>query len=376
MRWRTRRWCTRLLDRAAGLATSPSLAYVIVCFVACLASLASWGVGLIVGAIVARETANVCLRRGIKVHYPLLVAAAFSGLVVWHQGLSSSVGLLIATPNHFLADSIGVIPVSETIFSYWNITIVVIIVATLPFVMMLLRPSNAECVPIARELEKEDEADAHEQGETGERSTPAQMLENARSINLLLGGTGFVFLVLHFFGRGGSLNINIVNFSFLTLGFLLTRSPVHYVRLITHGGRTLGPILLQFPFYGGIMGMILDSGFAQILASWFVAISTPQTLPFWSLISGGIINMFVPSGGGQWAVQGPVMTEAAKTIGADIPRVAMGVAMRDQWTNMIQPFWTIPALAIAGLHVRDVMGYTVITCIWTGIIFSLGLLFL
>lgn len=106
------------------------------------------------------------------------------------------------------------------------------------------------------------------------------------------------------------------------------------------------------------------------------AISTPQTLPFWSLISGGIINMFVPSGGGQWAVQGPVMTEAAKAIGADIPRVAMGVAMGDQWTNMIQPFWTIPALAIAGLHVRDVMGYTVITCIWTGIIFSLGLLFL
>lgn len=105
-------------------------------------------------------------------------------------------------------------------------------------------------------------------------------------------------------------------------------------------------------------------------------ISTPQTLSFWSLISGGIINMFVPSGGGQWAVQGPVMTEAAKAIGADIPRVAMGVAMGDQWTNMIQPFWTIPALAIAGLHVRGVMGYTVITCIWTGIIFSLGLLFL
>ena len=119
-----------------------------------------------------------------------------------------------------------------------------------------------------------------------------------------------------------------------------------------------------------------QSQLAKVMAGWFVAISTAQTLPFWSMISGGLINLFVPSGGGQWAVQGPVMIEAASELGADLPRVAMGVAIGDQWTNMIQPFWTIPALAIAGLGVRDIMGYTVIAFLWTGIIFAAGLLLL
>jgi len=122
--------------------------------------------------------------------------------------------------------------------------------------------------------------------------------------------------------------------------------------------------------------MMLDSGFAKIVAGWFSAIATADTLPFWAFVSGGLINLFVPSGGGQWAVQGPVMVEAAKTLGADIPRVAMGVAYGDQWTNMIQPMWTIPALAIVGLQVRDIMGYTVIALLWSGLLFTISLLFL
>jgi short-chain fatty acids transporter len=112
------------------------------------------------------------------------------------------------------------------------------------------------------------------------------------------------------------------------------------------------------------------------VADWFVSFSTAQTLPWFAMLSGGLINLFIPSGGGQWAVQGPVMIGAAEALGADVARVAMGVAIGDQWTNMIQPFWTIPALAIVGLHVRDIMGYTVIAFLWSGLIFSLGLIFL
>jgi short-chain fatty acids transporter len=366
----------RLLDGVAKLASSPSKAYVIVCLTACAGSLISWGIGLIVGAIIARETANVCRKRGIPVHYPLLVAAGYAGFVVWHQGLSSSTGLAIATPGHFLVDQVGIIPVSETIFTYWNIIIVIAVVATLPFVMMLLRPADADCVPISAEMEAEDEGDIEHEEKAKTRRTPAQIVDNARILNLLIGAAGLVYLWFHFVTRGGSLNLNIINFIFLITGILLTRSPLHYVQLVTHGGRTLGPILIQYPFYAGIMGMMLDTGLAKVIAGWFVSISTAQTLPFWSMISGGLINMFVPSGGGQWAVQGPVMMEAAKELGADFPRVAMGVAIGDQWSNMIQPFWTIPALAIVGLGVRDIMGYTVIAFLWTGLLFSAGLLLL
>lgn len=361
----------RLLVGVTSVATNPGRAYALVCFVACLASLISWGMGLIVGAIIARETANACLRRGITVHYPLLVASAYAGFAVWHQGLSSSVGLAIATPGHFLEAEIGIIPVSETILSHYNITIALITVATLPIVMMLLKPPAADCVVIPSELTGDDDDDDVPQPET-----PAQYVDNARIINLIIGAAGLFYLWLHFYERGGSINLNIVNFMFLISGLLLTRSPIHYIRLITRAGRSLGPILLQYPFYAGIMGMMIDTGLTKVLASWFVAISTAHTLPFWAMISGGLINLFVPSGGGQWAVQGPVMIEAAKSLGADIPRVAMGVALGDQWSNMIQPFWTIPALAIAGLQVRDIMGYTVIAFFWTGLIFGLGILFL
>ncbi len=366
----------RLLDGIAKLASSPAKAYAIVCFTACIGSLFSWGIGLIVGAIIARETANVCRSRNIPVHYPLLVASGYAGFVVWHQGLSSSTGLAIATEGHFLVDQIGIIPVSETLFTYWNIIIVIAVVTTLPFVMSLLRPADADCVPISEDKQAEDEEDIEHEEKIKTKRTPAQIIDNARILNLLIGAAGLVYLYFHFVTRGGSINLNVINFIFLIAGILLTRSPLHYVELVTHGGRTLGPILLQYPFYAGIMGMMLDTGLAKVIASWFVAISTAQTLPFWSMISGGLINLFVPSGGGQWAVQGPVMIEAAKELGADLPRVAMGVAIGDQWTNMIQPFWTIPALAIVGLGVRDIMGYTVIAFLWTGLLFAAGLLLL
>jgi len=368
----------RALNAMARLASAPPMAYMLVCFTAAVASLLSWGMGLVVGAIVARETANVCRKRGVTVHYPLLVASAYAGFVIWHMGLSSSVGLVIATEGHFLIDEIGIVPVSETLFSLSNIATIVVVMATLPVVMMLLRPGDADCIPIPAELAEEDEEARRMDATAGRPSyaTPAAVLDNARIINLLIGGGGLVYLWFHFVERGESLNLNIVNFSFLVAGLLLSRSPLHYVQLITRGGRTLGPILLQYPFYAGIMGMMLDSGFAKIVAGWFSAIATADTLPFWAFVSGGLINLFVPSGGGQWAVQGPVMVEAAKNLGADIPRVAMGVAYGDQWTNMIQPMWTIPALAIVGLQVRDIMGYTVIALLWSGLLFTISLLFL
>jgi short-chain fatty acids transporter len=366
----------RLLNGIAKLASSPSKAYVIVCITAIIGSLISWGIGLIVGAIIARQTADVCRSRGILVHFPLLVAAGYAGFVVWHQGLSSSTGLAIATEGHFLIDQIGIIPVSETLFTYWNFIIIISVAVTLPFVMMLLRPADADCIPMPASNDAGDEEESDEERQPGTRRTPAQILDNARILNLLIGAAGLVYLYFHFITRGGSLNLNIINFVFLISGILLTRSPLHYVELVKHGGRTLGPILLQYPFYAGIMGMMLDTGLAKVMAGWFVSISTAQTLPFWSMISGGLINFFVPSGGGQWAVQGPVMIEAAKELGADLPRVAMGVAIGDQWTNMIQPFWTIPALAIVGLGVRDIMGYTVIAFLWSGLIFATGLLLL
>ncbi len=367
----------RLVNWLVERISSPAQAYSLVCGVAALTSLLSWGVSLVFGAILAREVARVCLQRKIPVHYPLLVASAYAGFVIWHQGLSSSIALAIATPGHFLEDKMGVIPVSETLFSTPNIVIALSVLVTLPFLMMLLRPPSDACLALPENLAQAQKGKSTQDASVAhEEKTPASYLNNARAINLLIAAAGLAYLWIYFFMRDGGLTLNVINFIFLIAGLLLTRSPLHYVELAMSEGRGIVAILLQFPFYAGIMGLMVDTGLAKIFADWFASIATAQTLPFWAMISGGLINLFVPSGGGQWAVQGPVLIEAAQTLNADMARVAMGVAIGDQWTNLLQPFWAIPVLAIVGLKVRDIMGYTVIAFFWTGLIFGLGLLYL
>ncbi|BAF58456.1 short chain fatty acids transporter [Pelotomaculum thermopropionicum SI] len=132
--------------------------------------------------------------------------------------------------------------------------------------------------------------------------------------------------------------------------------------------------MLQYPFYAGIMAIMAGSGLVNTIAKWFVDISTPQTLPFWGLISSFVINFFAPSAGGHWAIQGPFMVEAAKNLNADMAKTAMSVMMGNAWNDLVQPFWLLPTLAISRLQLRDIMGYTVLDAIWVCIVFSVGIL--
>ena len=153
-------------------------------------------------------------------------------------------------------------------------------------------------------------------------------------------------------------------------------TPINYVRAMNEAIKGAGGIALQFPLYGGIQGIMVSSGLAVMIANWFISFSTPATFPLFTFLAGGVINMFIPSGGGQWVVQGPINIPAGIALGVDPAKVAMSIAYGDMWTNMIQPFWALPPLGIAKLGVRDIMGYCTITLIWSGIVISLGLLIL
>lgn len=185
---------------------------------------------------------------------------------------------------------------------------------------------------------------------------------------------GVIYLVRHFTTKGFDLNLNIVIFIFLILGVIFHLKPINYVRAVNEAIKGAGGIALQFPLYGGIQGIMVSSGLAAIIANWFVSFSNQITFPLFTFLAGGIINLFVPSGGGQWIVQGPINIPAGLKLGVDPATVAMSIAYGDQWTNMIQPFWALPLLAIAKLNVRDIMGYCVMALIWAGIVFSAGLL--
>jgi short-chain fatty acids transporter len=192
-------------------------------------------------------------------------------------------------------------------------------------------------------------------------------LETSPLLMYLIGLPGLAWLMMHFL-NGGALNLNVVNFMFLFLGIICHGSARSLLGALDEAVRGGAGIVIQFPFYAGIMAIMVQSGLAANLSEWFVSISTATTLPFWSFISAGIVNIFVPSGGGQWAVQAPVMLPAAEALGADVAKVAMGVAWGDAWTNMLQPFWALPMLGIAGLKARDIMGFCVIQLLVVGIV--------
>ena len=352
-------------------------AYAFTCFVSGLASLISWAFCLVAGALVAREVAVQARDRGIKVDYALLVASAYAGLVIWHMGYSGSAPLFVATPGNALETAIGgLIPVSETIFAPWNIALALITLLTIPVVCALMAPPAREVIEIPDHVLSQPDAPEAAAPAFDGPPTLAQKMDNARLFTLALGGLLAVYLVNWFATKGLDLNLNIVNWTFLATGLLLARSAAHYVRLVAHASATVGQVLIQYPFYAGIMGIMVGSGLASLIAGWFAEIASAETLPFWAFLSGGLINMFVPSGGGQWIVQGPIFIEAAKELGTAPARIVMGVAYGDQWTNMVQPFWTIPMLAIAGLHMRAIMGYCFVILIATFFIFGGGLLYL
>ncbi len=355
----------RILKALGQLARSPGQAVVLVTLVSLAAAWINWGFGLVIGALFARQVA----REVPNVNYPLLIASAYSGFMVWHGGLAGSVPLVIATEGHFTADMIGVIPTSETIFAPFNLLLVLAMFIVIPVVNRLMMGDGGKHVDANKLAE---EASLPEL----KNDTPAEKLENSRLLAQAIGIMGLIFAGYYFLARSGSLNLNIVNFMFLILGIILHGRPSRFIASASEAVRGSTGIIIQFPFYAGIMAMMVDSGLASSLSNWFANVANPTTFPLFTFLSAGVVNIFVPSGGGQWAVQAPIMLEAGAALGVEPARTAMAVAWGDAWTNMIQPFWALPALAIAGLSARDVMGYCLIVLLATGVVLGLGLMLL
>ena len=360
----------RALVVIADQVRSAQIAYGGLAFVAGFCGLFSWGVALIVPAVLSRIIASSCKRRGIQVHFPLLVASGWLGASTSMQGLSASIPLTINTPGHFLEDQIGLIGLSATIFSVWSLSIVFTKLCMIPAVVSRLGPDAMEIREMPDVLAPSEQAKRTTDGPV----TPSQRMENARIVTVALAVLGGLYTALHF-NSGGGLNLNMINMIFLVLGLALADSPRHYLELLGNAGRVIAPFLIQYPLYAGIMGVIAVSGLGELFVKGFVAISTAETLPIWTFFSAGFLNLFIPSAGGQWAVQGPIAVEAAMQLGTDLPRIAMAVTLGESWTNAIQPLYAIPVLAVAGLHIRDVVGYGVIICALNGAIYLTGLLF-
>jgi short-chain fatty acids transporter len=361
----------RLLQRLASIPTNQAGAAVTVFLAGALGSWLNWGFGLVAGALIAREVG----KRVRETDFGLLVAAAYMGNMVWASGLSSSIALASATPGSALniieKETGKIAGLNETIFTAYNLIPTLLVFILIPVMLVLIAPPPAEQKRV--DPEALIRADARPEPPPPEK-TFASVLENAWIVTALLVAMGLFYEWTIIRTRGFTLDINGMIFIALMLGLIFHGRPIRYVRAFNAAARTVGPILLQFPLYGGIMGMMTGTGLAAVIAEAFVSFSNHGTLPFWTFVSSNIISMFVPSGGGHWAVQGPFMIPAAKNLGVDPALTAMATAMGEQTANMLQPFWALPVLAIAGLGIKDIMGYCAIALVVGFVLYGAALL--
>jgi short-chain fatty acids transporter len=353
----------RLIGLLARAPQTAAQASALVAAVSCAAGLLHWGLGAVAGAMLARALGRAWARTGRALHYPLLGAAAYSGLLVWHGGLSGSAPLKVAEVGHFLESVTGVIPIQQTLLSPLNLVIEGALVLLTASFYALLTPSDpAAMIPCA--LAGEEEAPPPLSSAT---SAWLRVVERSPLLPWALAALVAVVLGAAAWGRGAAaLTLNTLNLAFFGAGLALHGSPARYLEAAAQGARESVGIVLQFPLYFGMLGVLKSSGLIAQLSEVFVAVSTRETLPLFGYLSAGLVNLFVPSGGGQWAVQGPVLMEAARSLGADQPRVVLALAHGDAWTNLLQPFWALPLLGIMGLKARDIAGYTALLCAVVG----------
>lgn len=364
------------LLRIASIPRNPRSAVVLTFLVSAAACWLNWGFGLVIAGLLAREIA-----RRMRIDFGWLVAAAYSGFLVWASGLSSSIALAQASPGNELNIvqklTGSILPLRDTIFAPFNLVPVILLVIAVPFVFLLFEPKDADVVTgDVASLNSTGEPQTQNERVFAKAGTLAYALENAWVLNLILVVAGFGYLISTWVHAGFSLDIKSVILIFFLLGLLLHWTPISYVRAIDGAARVTGPLLIQYPLYGGIWGMMTTTGLAGVVAAWFLSFSTAATLPFWSYISSIIISLFVPSGGGHWAVQGPFVVPAAAKLGASQAATAMAVAIGEEVANMIQPFWCLPILAIAGVGLRRVMAFTALVFFVAFAIFGASLLVL
>ena len=370
-----------LIGSLASIPKSAPSAAALVGFVAAVGGLINWGLGLIVGALFAREVARVCASKGIRVHGALLAAAGYMGLLTFHGGFSGSAPLKMsseAQARDVLPASIyesletGAVPLSDTLLSPMNIFISGGMLLVVPVILWLLTPKrDDEVVPMPLEEEAVEQAER----DPGEASGFPEWIERSPVVVWAL-ALMLLWAFFRFSTKEGfvSLGPNEVNMLMLALGLIMHGSVRSYLSAAEDGARGCAGIILQFPLYAGIMGMLASSGLINDFSRFMGEVANETTAPIFTLISAAIVNVFVPSGGGQWGIQGPIALQTGAEVGVEPAKMIMAVAYGDQLTNMLQPFWALPLLAITRVKAREIVGYTAVVMMVVAVWMVIGLL--
>ena len=349
---------TRLMERVAALPRSPRQAVSWTAALSMALCWLNWGLGLIASAVLVRFMA----RRHPGADYRLLVAAAYLGMgATWHAGPSGSVPLLLATPDTFMIrDGLipGPIPLSETVFTARNLLLTAAVTVGLTVFSVLLHPPAGQAT--AADPRALEGLSAYEPPPRTASPTPAERLMDSALLHRLVGALGLGYMVLQMAATGLNLTLDSVNLLFLSLGLVLHPTPASVLKAAEEAVRPLHGVILQFPLYAGIYGILKGTALAGAIASAFLAVATARTFPLIVFWYSAVLDYFVPSGGGKWAIEALYVLRAGHALGVPVTEVAMAYAYGDMATNIIQPFWAIPLLGVARLEFRDILGYSIL----------------
>lgn len=370
----------RLINKATGFFHDNASAAALVSFLTIAVALFNWGLALVFGAILARKAAESATRRRIPLNYPLIAAAGYSGLMVWHGGISGSAPIKAADPGALKALVAGSMDTSnlpasvtfeETVFSTMNLVVSALCLILIPLSMYWLAKRSTPDMPDvqAAPIDKEELS-----------VNGAERISHRSWFGILTGGMILLFVLRQSWvhvseqGDSGFITPDFINLLLFGTCLILHRNIYRFLKALDQAIGGASGILIQFPLYFGILGILSGTGMLRDFSEGMLAVSNADTFPFITFLSAGITNILVPSGGGQWAVQGPVVIDAANTLGVSNGKAIMALSYGDQLTNMLQPFWALPLLAITGLRAQDILPYTVYLMMVGGAIFTIGLL--
>ncbi len=361
-----------LMEALGRKATTPRRAVLLVALFSMLAALVNWGLSLAASAVFARVVGRACP----KVDFRLLVACAYLGMsTTWHAGLSASAPLLVSSADRKDVATIPVIPVTQTIFSSFNLGLTVLVIVIVAILAPRLHPREEETVPMPAEALTPTPQSPPPSGERGGEAW-SDWLERTPWASFFVGAMAVFYLWGHFGSKpiGQAVDLNTVNFILLFAAVLLHWTPARFLAACKEGGVFLWGIVIQFPFYAGIYGIIKSTALQDKLADVFVKGSTESTFPLVVYWYSGIVNYFVPSGGSKWFIEAPYIMQAGSELGVAPSLTVLSYAWGDMMTDAIQPFWAIPLLGLAGLKFRDIMGFLTVVFLVYATVTSLAFL--
>jgi short-chain fatty acids transporter len=347
----------RIIRRLSEIPHTPRGAVAFVAFFASVSALLSWGFSLVFSGLLVRE-----LMQRKRVDYRAAGAAAYLGAgSVWALGLSSSAALLMATRESIppaLYKLSGTIPLTRTIFTWQSIATTIVLIVVTVWVAYLSAPS-AEHLKVAESFGVKIESPVV--GLEKDR-TPGEWLEHSGILTILICSIGFGYLVRVFITKGflAALDLNTYNFLFIMLGMLLHWSPRAFIKAVTASVPATAGVLIQFPFYAGIFGLMTKSPISDELSRFFVRVSTHGSYPLMVSVYSMVLGFFVPSGGGKWLIEAPYLLDAANQLHVNLGWVVQTYNAAEALPNLINPFWMLPVLGLLNVRARELVGYSVL----------------